>query len=384
MSDHHHHAMVATDNTARQKQIRKVTWVGATVDTLLGIIKLSVGWLVHSPALVADGLHSLSDLLTDIGVVLFSRWSQPAPDDDHPYGHHRYETLGTVVLGTSLVVVASFIAWDNLTALIYDTREPAASVWAILVALIAIASKEWIFRYTLQAAKKLNSKLLTANAWHSRSDAFSSIVVLLGVVATSFGYGWLELIAAMVVAVLIGHMGVKLTWNAIQDLVDRGVDPELAAAIRNSIQTTPGVLDVHLLRSRMMGNHIYVDVHIQVASTISVSEGHYIAEQVSGRIKKSHDQVSDITVHVDYEEDHGEGEDLPKGLPDRRMIEQQLSANNISPQGLQIHYLDNQVVLQLFFDQLPDGPDTIKQDLELMVKEEGWLREYTVYLAVDC
>ncbi len=370
----------------RQATIRRVTWVGACIDALLALVKMVTGWIVHSPALIADGFHSLSDLLTDAAVVLFSHWAQAAPDDEHPYGHHRYETLGTVILGTSLVVVASAIAWDSARALIYDTYQPTASGWAIIVALISIVSKEWIFRYTLRASKQIGSRLLEANAWHSRSDALSSIIVLFGVVATWFGYGWIELYAAIGVAVLIGKMGVTLTWNATQELIDRGVEPEEAKVIEQTIRETPGVLNVHMLRSRMMGNNIYLDVHIQVDHMVSVSEGHFISDQVMAKVQASHDHVSDITVHVDHEHDIDEfveGNDIAEidVVPGREFVELQLARKNIIPARLQLHYSNDRVSIELFFDQEPEDLSAVKHVLDVWVKEKIWLSHYAIYLS---
>jgi cation diffusion facilitator family transporter len=375
----------------RQVIIRRVTWVGACIDAVLAFFKILVGWLVHSPALIADGFHSLSDLLTDAAVVVFSHWAQADPDDEHPYGHHRYETLGTVILGTTLIVVASIIAWDSILSLIYGNHTPNPSAVAIIIALISIVSKEWIFRYTILAAKRVKSNLLEANAWHSRSDAFSSIVVLVGVIATWFGYGWVELYAAIGVAILIGKMGVTLTWNASQELIDRGIDPEEARKIKKIIQETPGVVDVHLLRSRMMGNHIYIDVHIQVDSIISVSEGHFISERVVQQVRSEHDQVSDVTVHVDHEEDFDDNheerqvndasEDLAiTHLPERKIIEQELKAHHIEPVQLQLHYIGNHIDIDLIYEQEPKELAKIKQVLDAWVEKKAWLGNYTFYI----
>jgi len=363
----------------RQKIIRRVTFIGACLDSVLAFIKIAVGWLVHSPALIADGFHSLSDLLTDIAVVVFSYWAQLAPDEDHPYGHHRYETLGTVVLGTSLIVVASFIAWDSVLALLEGIHLPEPSLWAIVVAVISILSKEWIFRFTLKAAKKVNSKLMEANAWHSRSDALSSIVVLIGVIATWFGYEWIELLAAIAVAILIGKMGIKLTWNATQDLVDRGIEPEEAQAIEETIRSHSDVVDVHMLRSRMMGNHIYLDVHIQVEPFLSVSEGHFIAEQVMRRVQSEYQLVNDITVHVDHEEDLEEEPDVLTVLPTRQNIKQLLLDNDIAPDQMQLHYVGLEVQIDLFFSSVPEDPARLKQTMDRLQQESPWLKSYQLF-----
>jgi cation diffusion facilitator family transporter len=370
----------------RQVIIRRVTWVGAFIDAALAFFKILVGWLVHSPALIADGFHSLSDLLTDAAVVVFSHWAQADPDDEHPYGHHRYETLGTVILGTTLIIVASIIAWDSILSLIYGSHTPNPSVWAIIIALISIVSKEWIFRYTILAAKRVKSNLLEANAWHSRSDAFSSIIVSVGVIATWLGYGWVELYAAIGVAILIGKMGVTLTWNASQELIDRGIDPEEAREIKKIIQETPGVVDVHLLRSRMMGNHIYLDVHIQVDSIISVSEGHFISERVVQQVQSIHNHATDITVHVDHEDDIHEEEPSAqpetalKHLPERKVIEQELKAHHIEPSQLQLHYIGNQVYIDLIYKQEPKELSEIKRLLDEWVENKAWLSKYAFYV----
>ena len=373
----------------RQAIIRNVTWVGACIDAVLAFIKILAGWLVHSPALIADGFHSLSDLLTDAAVVVFSHWAQADPDDEHPYGHRRYETLGTVMLGTTLIVVASIIAWDSILSLIYGNHVPNPSVWAIIIALISVVSKEWIFRYTILAAKRVQSNLLEANAWHSRSDAFSSIIVLAGVIATWFGYGWVELYAAIGVAILIGKMGVTLTWNASQELIDRGIDPEEAEEIKRIVQLTPGVVDVHMLRSRMMANHIYLDVHIQVDRIITVSEGHFISERVVQQVKSERDHVSDITVHVDHEDDcyesydgeHSSNQHISlKHLPEREAIEQELMDNHINPTHLQLHYTGNQINIDLIYHEEPKELAQIKSTLDGWLKNKSWLGNYTFYV----
>ena len=373
----------------RQAIIRNVTWVGACIDAVLAFIKILAGWLVHSPALIADGFHSLSDLLTDAAVVVFSHWAQADPDDEHPYGHRRYETLGTVMLGTTLIVVASIIAWDSILSLIYGNHVPNPSVWAIIIALISVVSKEWIFRYTILAAKRVQSNLLEANAWHSRSDAFSSIIVLAGVIATWFGYGWVELYAAIGVAILIGKMGVTLTWNASQELIDRGIDPEEAEEIKRIVHQTPGVVDVHMLRSRMMANHIYLDVHIQVDRIITVSEGHFISERVVQQVKSERDHVSDITVHVDHEDDcyesydgeHSSNQHISlKHLPEREAIEQELMDNHINPTHLQLHYTGNQINIDLIYHEEPKELAQIKSTLDGWLKNKSWLGNYTFYV----
>lgn len=363
----------------RHKKIQIITVLGAIVDGILGVIKVGFGWMTHSPALVADGFHSFSDLLTDVGVVLFSGWAKQAPDEDHPYGHRRFETLGTVILGTTLIVVATAIAWDSLRAFFYPTYLPQPSVAALVVTVVSIISKEWIFRVTFAASKRLKSKLLEANAWHSRSDAYSSVVVLLGVGATWLGFPWVELVAAIVVALMIGKMGVELTWNASQDLMDRAIPPEEIEKICQMIEGVPGVIHAHELRSRMMGSEVYIDVHIQVAPFISVSEGHYIADQVSVAVKNGFDAVTDVIVHVDTEEDNDSKE--PKVMfPNRKMIVEALKAHSMQPQSVKIHYHQNGVYLDLMFDSSAPLPSHLDVNLKKFSKAEPWVKNLSVFI----
>ncbi len=170
----------------------RVTLVGSVIDALLGAMKIIVGYVAHSHALVVDGVHSLSDLLTDLGVVLVSRYSGEDPDESHPYGHGRFETFGTVVLGSFLVFVALALFYDNAQRL-WNKDELLVPTWpALCVAFISIVSKEWVFRYTKKIGEEINSKLIIANAWHSRTDMFSSIVVLVGVAGAMMGWLWLD------------------------------------------------------------------------------------------------------------------------------------------------------------------------------------------------
>lgn len=276
----------------------RVTLVGAAIDGGLGIGKIVVGQLAASHALVADGVHSLSDLATDIPVLVITRRARAAPDQDHPYGHGRFETLASLALGAVLLLVAGGLAQDSLLRLLDGTFSiPGAA--AVVAALVSVAAKEWVFRYTRRAAEALGSSLLLANAWHSRSDALSSVAVLVGVLGAMAGLPWLDLAAAIVVALMIGWVGWELIRDAARELVDTGLPEDVLTEVAEAVRRVPGVLGVHHLRSRRMGTDVLVDLDVEVGGTLSVSEGHRIATAVSRGLVEQFPAINSVNVHVD-------------------------------------------------------------------------------------
>jgi len=293
----------ATVNTLRYREVRKVTLIGSVVDFLLGVVKILVGWLAHSQALVADGMHSLSDLATDFVVLYAAKHSHRAADEGHPYGHGRIETLTTVGLGIALIVVAFGIGYDAVRRM-NDTDlllHPGAI--ALAVAVVSVIAKESIYQYTKHAAVKLRSNMLMANAWHSRSDAISSIVVVIGIGGAMMGYPYLDAVAAIAVAVMIAKIGIDLIRASSKELIDTALEPEVVETIRKEIIGVDGVRALHMLRSRRSGGDALVDVHVQVDPRISVSEGHQIGDTVRRRLLERIDEVTDVTVHIDPEDD---------------------------------------------------------------------------------
>ena len=210
----------------RSSDAQRVTWVGAIVNLVLAVLKIIVGIFGHSAALVADGIHSLSDLASDFVVLLASKHGSQPADENHPYGHARIETAATVVLGILLMIVAVGIAWDAVERSLTPDAIIRPSMLAILVAILSLASKEWLYQYTMAVARRIHSKLLEANAWHHRSDAISSVVVLIGVAGAMAGYAVLDAIAAFIVAMMIGHIAWQLISNSVKELVDTAVDDE--------------------------------------------------------------------------------------------------------------------------------------------------------------
>ncbi len=338
----------------RYRDIRKVTLVGAVVDLVLGVAKIVVGVVASSQALIADGIHSLSDLATDFLVLFAAKHAHRQADDEHPYGHGRIETVATVVLGVSLVAVAVGISYDAVRRLMAPELLLHPGWLALLVAVISVFSKELIYQYTARAARRLRSKMLHANAWHSRSDAISSIIVVIGVIATMLGYPSFDALAAVAVALMVARIGWDLLWKSLQELIDTALDPERVEAIRETIMAVDGVRTCHMLRTRHSGSDALVDVHILVDAALSVSEGHQIGEAVRWRLIKTIDDVSDVTVHIDPEDD--ELASSCAGLPLRdeilRRLEQQWQHLDISERldKVVVHYLDGKVHVEVFLN----------------------------------
>lgn len=346
--------MNATTATLTSKQryqkIRKVTLIGSAVDLLLGITKITVGSLVHSQALVADGIHSLSDLVTDFIVLYAAKHSHKAADEDHPYGHGRIETLATIALGTMLIIIATGIAYDSVMRLNNPNELLVPGLLALVVAIVSVISKEWVYRYTMAAARHLHSEMLMANAWHSRSDAISSIVVVIGIASAIYGYPYLDAVAAVVVAVMIAKIGFDLVRSSSKELIDTALDPKEVEMIRNHIFEVDGVRAAHMLRSRKSAGNALIDVHIQVDPRLSVSEGHQIGESVRLYLIKTVETVSDVTVHIDPENDESEStcDNLPSRdivLDELKQCWQQLPTTAI--EAITLHYLSGEIYVEL-------------------------------------
>ncbi|MES9894928.1 MAG: cation diffusion facilitator family transporter [Candidatus Thiodiazotropha endolucinida] len=282
---------------------RRVAVAGALTNTILAIVKLFFGWLGHSQSLLADGVHSLSDLLTDALVLFTARHAKEAPDEEHPYGHGRFETIGTLVLGGFLIAVGVGIVWDAADRLFTPEQLLQPETFTLYVAAFSILANEGLFFYTRYFANQINSNLLRANAWHHRTDSVSSVVVFVGIGGTMMGLPYLDAIAAVLVGLMIIKIGWDLGWTASQELADAGLEEESLSQIREVIGDISGVKSVHMLRTRKLGGHAMADVHVQVDPWVSVSEGHRIAEVVQYGLIDRVDVLEDVTVHIDPEDD---------------------------------------------------------------------------------
>ena len=291
------------------------TWVSVLVNIVLTITQVTVGLLSKSQALVADGIHSLSDLVADFVVLFAGHHARKEADEDHPYGHQRFETAASLVLGVLLVAVGLGMLWSAIRKL--ESPETVAQVHAsaLWVAVGALVAKELLFRYMLAVAKRVKSSMLVANAWHARSDAASSLVVGLGIVGNLAGYPILDPIAALIVGCMVSKMGWGFGWDALHDLMDRSADEQEVAAIRQTLVGTPGVRSVHDVRTRKMGDMVVVDVHIEVDASLSVEAGHAIAVQARQRVLQRH-RVLNVMTHVDpwHRPDSDHAPVLPQGL----------------------------------------------------------------------
>jgi len=274
------------------------TWVSVVVNVVLTSTQIAVGIGAKSQGLVADGIHSLSDLVADFVVLFAGHHSKKDADLDHPYGHQRFETAASLVLGVLLLAVGAGMLWSAFRKLEEPDLVPQVHVVALWVAAGALVAKELLFRYMLAVAKRVKSSMLVANAWHARSDAASSLVVGIGIVGNLAGYPILDPIAASIVGFMVAKMGWSFGWDALHDLMDRSVDELEVEAIRRTLAETPGIRGVHDVRTRKMGDMIVVDAHIEVDCAITVEAGHDIAVEARQRVLQRH-RVLNLMTHVD-------------------------------------------------------------------------------------
>ncbi|MCM2340401.1 cation diffusion facilitator family transporter [Rhodoferax sp.] len=274
------------------------TWVSVAVNLVLSIGQIAVGILAKSQALIADGMHTLSDLVADFVVLFANHHSQKDADEDHPYGHQRFETAAALVLGALLLLVGLGMLWSAAGKLQNPASIATVHITALWVAAGALVGKELLFRYMLAVAKKVKSSMLVANAWHARSDAASSLVVGVGIIGNLLGYPILDPIAAAIVGFMVTRMGWSFGWDALHDLMDRAVDEAEVRAIRQTLMQTPGISNVHDIRTRKMGDMIVVDAHLEVDATLSVEQGHDIAVAARSRVMQRH-RVINMMTHVD-------------------------------------------------------------------------------------
>jgi cation diffusion facilitator family transporter len=342
----------------RSTAARHVTWVSILVNLVLTVLQIVVGLLAHAQSLVADGIHSLADLVADFMVLAANKHSANPADDDHPYGHERIETLASLALGLVLIATASGILYTAIQRLQHlDALPPMASI-ALWTALATLAGKELLFRYMLRVGERLRSPMLVANAWHARADAASSLVVAAGIAGSLMGWRFLDPIAAIIVGLMVGRIGWQFSRDALAELIDTGIPVDERDAVLTTIQTTPGVLACHALRSRRMAHKVLIDARVQVSPRISVSEGHQIAESVHDRVLDAHQDVLDVMVHVDVEAD---GLRTSHRQPDRAAVAAVLRESGLPTLDagtLTLHYLNHGLEVTVL---LPSGqtlPDT--------------------------
>ena len=287
-----------------EQLIRKVTWVGVAVNIALAVFKLGAGIYGNSQAVTADGIEALLDVFTVILVYAASRfWSRP-PDDSHPFGHGRMETLVAVFIGVSLVAAGIGIGWQAIATL--HERHGASPGWiAVIAAFASIVGKEILYRWTLGIGRRIKSVAVVATAWHYRTDAFSSVPVVIAVTGAILLPSWtfLDHVGAVVVAMFILHAAYKITWPSLMELIDAGAPAEIRRRIREIACANPAVLQVHDIRTRFIGTSIQADLHIVVNGVLTVREGHDIAKDVEARLIQDIDPMVDVVVHVEPPEE---------------------------------------------------------------------------------
>ena len=372
-------APAATDELARSRGIQRATLVAILTNSLLTIGQVVIGLFAGAYSLVADAAHTLSDLVTDLLVLLAGRHSADPADTNHPYGHGRIETVTTLVLGAVLGAVGVGFLWSSGIRLQDIEALPVLHPAALVMALLTLAAKEGLFRYTLAAARRLNAPMLEANAWHARSDAASSLVVAAGIGGSLAGYPFLEPLAAALVGFLILHMGLRLAWKSIGELIDTGLPEEELERLRATIRETPGVIGLHDMRTRRMADRVLCDAHVQVDPRLTVSEGHRVSDAVYLRVRAAHPEVRDVLVHIDPEDD-GELQVVPPGpLPERVEIlarmRELLGPAFAEPRRVQIHYLGQRVEVEII---LPSAPAAEALEM-LQSRRKAWLAEHPHY-----
>ena len=289
----------------RNKEIYKVTLVGSVINVVLLLFKFIAGFLGHSAAMIADAVHSLSDFVTDIVVLIFVRISGKPKDKSHDYGHGKYETLATTIIGLALLVVAIGILYSGTTKIISWANGEilaAPGMLALWAALLSILLKEGVYRYSMIKARELNSQAVEANAWHHRSDALSSIGTAVGIGGAIFlGQHWtvLDPIASVIVGIFIVKVSVDLLRNGIGDLMEQSLPDAVEEEILNLVASLPGDVKPHDLRTRRLGNHYAIELHILMEGDISLKEAHDKASEVEDLLRDHYGEETHVAVHVE-------------------------------------------------------------------------------------
>jgi len=355
------------ENPDYYSEIRRLTLIGGVLDLFLGFVKVLVGYIGNSQALIADGIHSLSDLVTDILVLVATKQSAQAADEGHPYGHDRIQTLVSLALAGSLGIIAIAIAWDAVIRIVSPESLLQPGFWPLAVAAISVVSKEGYFQYVVRHPSATTSRMLYANAWHSRSDALSSLAVIVGVGGVLAGFAWADAFAAIVVAGLLLVVAYRIGREGAEELIDSAASPVLNANIRKTILSIEGVRDSHELRTRRMADKVLADVHIRVDPLISVSEGHRIGDEVMDTLKTRFPEVGDVVVHIDPEDDIVG--DVYSKAPMRSVIVAEIKTSlhnlrndfdarfSLQPKNIVVHYLDDGCQVEIWMT-MPDEATT--------------------------
>lgn len=293
-------------NTASVKVVQRCSVISAITNAFLALIKIAFGLLGQSYALLTDGIHSFSDIIIDALVIITARLGAQPPDHNHPYGHRRIETIGTMTIALIILAVGLSLLTEAFLKLFSNTTPAHPATYIFVVAAVSVLTNEILYRYMYHQAKRIQSTLLESSAWHNRSDAITSVIVLISAAGERIGLPHMDSIAAIIISLFIIRLGGRYAWNRLKELVDSGVSEETVVLLNETIQSVPGVLSAHQLRTRLHSDWVLLDAHVQVNPKISVSEGHHIGVLVHQAIKRVLPNLLDSTIHIDVEDDDNE------------------------------------------------------------------------------
>lgn len=370
-------------NTSRYQQTRFIAVLGGLKNLILAGLKIFFGIIGYSHGLLADGIHSLSDLIVDSVVIIASKFGNKAADEDHPYGHGRIETAATVFLALILAVAAFAIIINAFITINANHISKVPTQIVLWIALSSIFLNELLYFWTKHIAKQIKSRLLMTNAWHHRSDSFSSIAVTLGIIGSWLGFPKLDSIAAIIVGLMILKIAWEFGWYSIRELVDTALSIEETEKIKLFIKEVPGVKAIHQLRTRSIAGSIFCDVHVLVDPSITVSEGHYIGQEVDKRLIASFPDITDVTVHIDTEDD--ELINPSYNLPDRSTLQKILNKHwhTILPQmtikTAAFHYLDGKITIDLKLPILFSNQTDLEIKLKKIIETENFISKINIF-----
>ncbi|GJL79536.1 MAG: cation transporter [Nitrospinaceae bacterium] len=367
----------------------KATLVGMAANLMLSGVKYIGGMMGHSTALIADAVHSLSDLLTDVIVLATHKIGKIPADSNHPYGHGRAETIGATIVGVVIILAGIWIGYDVWRIL--KSGAQLVPTWlAAGAALFSIIVKESLFHYTRVMGEHAKSPAVIANAWHHRSDAISSAAALIGILGAHFGYPIMDPIAGGVVAFMICKVGYDILSDGMRDLMDASVSKEKTQKIQKIIDGIPDVIKFHDLRTRKLGGEVFMDVHILVDNDLTVTEGHAAAEKVRRKLISAFDKVTDVLVHVDGEEDH---KLLPLYTVTRKdfekIVDPVIAASNVNVKRtrMRVHHLTGTNVIELYVQVDPkktiDEISSLLEDIKRQLKSAPEVDDVRIFVDIN-
>jgi cation diffusion facilitator family transporter len=367
----------------------KATLVGAFANLLLSVVKFIGGVAGHSTALVADALHSLSDLLTDAIVLATHKIGQIPADSNHPYGHGRAETIGATIVGGVIILAGIWIGYDVWQVIASGSK--LIPTWlAASAALFSILVNEGIFHYTRRVGEKTNSPAIIANAWHHRSDAISSVAALIGILGAHFGYPIMDPLAGGIVALMILKVGYDILTDGLRDLMDTGLSEDQTREIQKLIDDIPEVIKYHDLRTRTLGGEVFMDVHILVDTDLTVTEGHAAAERVRRSLINAFDRVQDVLVHVDGEEDHKLLQIYPSTRADlKKIVDPMIQDADVTLKrtGMRVHHLKGTTLIEIHLKVDPSKSmneiNPVLKDLKARLKSSPEIDDVRIFVDVN-